>query len=231
MREQTVAAVLAAVQDVHQVGVAISVREKVVAQQIDLDERLFFGHRRELGLLAAHDLVVGQLVHEAIEIQLALGMSILVGEIDDALGGADLLVQYAGLVLAQLAGDLGGGHVDGGVHVLFAFLHTHDMALDANGDLADGRQRVRRILLGVQDNFRGNGVGVHSLDRVTDLLLSILTKGVGDGHFASGHGDRHGSTSLIRGLQIRLEGLRCVGLASCATKARRREGCQPEKTA
>ena len=32
---------------------------------------------------------------------------------------------------------------------------------------------------------------VHSLDRVTDLLLSVLTKGVGDGHFASGHGDRH----------------------------------------
>ena len=36
----TVGAVLAAVQDVHQVGVAISVREKVVTQKIDLDERL-----------------------------------------------------------------------------------------------------------------------------------------------------------------------------------------------
>ena len=37
--EPTVAAVLTAVQDVHQIGVAISVREKVVAQKIDLDER------------------------------------------------------------------------------------------------------------------------------------------------------------------------------------------------
>ena len=169
----------------------ISVREKVVTQQIDLDERLFFGHGRELRLLAADDLVLGQLVHQTVEIQLALRVGVLVGVVDDALRGANLLVQHAGLVLAQLAGDLGGSHVDGGVHVLFAFLHAHDVALDADGNLANSRQRVGRVLLGVKNNFRGDGVGVHSLDRVTDLLLSVLTKGVGDGHFASGHGDRH----------------------------------------
>ena len=183
----------------HQIGVAISVREKVVTQKIDLDERLFFGHGRELRLLAADDLVLGQLVHQTVEIQLALRVGVLVGVVDDALGGANLLVQHAGLVLAQLAGDLGGSHVDGGVHVLFAFLHADDVALRAQRDLAAGRAGVRGILLHVQNNLGNERVDVHDLHRVADLLLGVLTQCIGYGHFASGYGNAHSTHLLPRG--------------------------------
>ena len=77
-----------------------------------------------------HDLVSGKLVHEAIEVELALGAFAL-NMVGDLVGGADLLVDDAGLVLAQLTRDLGGGDVDGRVHVLFALFDADDMAFSA----------------------------------------------------------------------------------------------------
>ena len=96
--------------------------------EVDLDEGLLLGHGRELDLLHTHDLVSGKLVHEAIEVELALGAFAL-NMVGDLVGGADLLVDDAGLVLAQLTRDLGGGDVDGRVHVLFALFDADDIGL------------------------------------------------------------------------------------------------------
>ena len=195
--EQTVAAVLTAVQDVHQIGVAISVREKVVAQKIDLDERLFFGHGRELRLLAADDLVLGQLVHQTVEIQLALRVGVLVGVVDDALRGANLLVQHAGLVLAQLADDLGGGDVDRRVHVLLALLDMDDVSLGAQRHLARARRGVGRILLDGQHDFGVQRVDVHDLHGIADFLIGVLAQCISYSHFATGNGNGHAITSYL----------------------------------
>ena len=140
-----------------------------------------------------------QLVHQAVEVQLGLGFGILVGVIGDALSGAHALVHNAGLVLADLTGDFCSSHIDGGVHVLFAFFHTHNAAFDAHRHRADRRQGVGRVLLMHQDDFGANGIGVDGLQGIADFLLCVAVEGIGDGNLASRHGNAHSVHLFNRG--------------------------------
>ena len=197
--EQAVAALAAAVQHAERIGVAVGVDEEVVAEQVDLDERLLLGHRLELDFLHAHDLVVGgQVGHEGIQVEVAGAFAHFADGGGVAVGAcADLAVDDARLVLAQLAQHLGGGHVDGGVHVLLGFLDMHDVALRADGDLALARQGDGRVLLHAQDDFGVERVDVHDLHGVADFLLGVLTQCIGYVHFASGYGDAMSTSSVV----------------------------------
>ena len=86
---------------------------EVVAEQIGLHQRLLLSHRSDIDDLLADKQVV-----------LLLGQQ-QVGQILDALDRCDIrgagtalaVVHDLGLELAQLAGDLIGGEIDGGIHI------------------------------------------------------------------------------------------------------------------
>ena len=161
-----------------------------MAQKVDLHECFFLGERRELDFLHAYDLVVGQLAHKPVEIELSFGDGNGRG-VNGFLAVAGLAIDDARLVLAQLAQHLRCGDVDGCVHIVFVLFHADDVALRAQCDFAGVGAGVRWVLFFAQDDFGVEGVDIHDLHRVADFLLGIGAQRVGYRHFAAGYGNAH----------------------------------------
>ena len=193
--QQTVAAIVTAIQDVYGVGVAIDVGEEVMTKQVDLNQGLFFGEGLENQFLHAYYFVIsGKLLHQTIDVELGA-----------SLGGSvcDLLVDDAGLVFAELAQNFSSGNVNCGVHVLVGFFYADDVAACAHGNLALSGGGVSRILFDLQYNLGSKGVDVHDLHGVADFFFGISADGIRDGHPAAGALALH---VLVRGAGGEIEG-------------------------
>ena len=158
-----------------------------MTEQVDLNQGLFFGEGLENQFLHAYYFIVGgKFLHQAVDVELGA-----------CLGGSigDLLVDDAGLVLAELAQNLSSGDVNCGVHVLVGLFYADDVTACAHGNLALGGGGVSRVLFNLQYNLGSKGVDVHDLHGVADFFFGISADRIRDGHLAAGDGDFHDFTS------------------------------------
>ena len=158
-----------------------------MAQQIGLYQRLLLSHRGDIDDLLADEQIV-----------LLLGQQ-QVGQILDALDRCDIrcagtalaVVHDLGLKLAQLAGDLIGGEVDGGVHICAMLGNANHRTAGTNRNLDDCRVGVRGVLLIAKHNVDRHGLDIENLERLADLLIHMRTQSIGYRRLASRNLDIH----------------------------------------
>ena len=148
-----------------------------MAEQIHLQNGLLHAHGLDGEALGAHN----------VELALLVGLELL-GQLRQHGLGAQVLGK-AGLVLADLALDLGRGLVDGAAHIAVRVL-THRAeqrtARAAQHDLGD-----TAVLLLNGEGDRSLGLLLEKLFQLADLLLGIGLDGIVQGDFLAGIGEFH----------------------------------------
>ena len=158
-----------------------------MTEQIGLHQRLLLSHRSDVDNLLADEQVVFLLGQQQ------------VGQILDALDRCDIrgagttlaVVHDLSLELAQLAGNLIGGEVDGGIHICAVLGNANHRAAGTNRDLDDCRVGVRGVLLITKHDVDCHGLDIENLERLADLLIHMRTQSIGYRRLASRNLDIH----------------------------------------
>ena len=176
--DDAVAAVVAAINDADRIAeIGVAEDEEAVAQQVHLQNGFLHAHGLDGEALGAHD----------VERALLVGFELL-GQLRQHSLGAQVLGK-AGLVLADLALDLGRGLVDRAAHVAVRVLtyRAEQRAVGAaEHDLGD-----TAVLLLDGEGDRSLGLLLEKLLELADLFLGIGLDGIVQGDFFAGVGEFH----------------------------------------
>ena len=147
---------------------------EVVSDEVRLHERFLFGHRGDVDDLLAHEQIVFFFGQKQ------------VGKIVDGRHRRNLgcrgtllaVVDHLRLELAQLARDLIGRKVDGGIHIRPVLGHANHRASRTDGDLHDRRLGNRGVLLVTENDVGRHGLDIEYLERLADFLFNTCTQSI-----------------------------------------------------